>query len=45
LVKFNENIGFLHKSHLEGDIKHVNKIKVKEINYLEHYPILTAKKD
>jgi len=34
--------GFLHKSHLEGDIASVKRVKVKELNYFEHYPVFTA---
>lgn len=34
--------GFIHKSHIEGDVKKVKKIKVKEINYFESYPMFTA---
>jgi hypothetical protein len=33
---------FLHKSHLEGDLNKVKKIKVKEINFFENYPIITT---
>lgn len=34
--------GFLHKSHLEGEVKKVKKVKVKELNYFEQYPMFTA---
>ena len=48
-VKNNKNefqfTAFLHKSHLDEDISKINKVKVKEINYFEHYPIITALTD
>ena len=36
---------FLHKSHLEGEMNKVKKIKIKEINYFENYPIITTLND
>lgn len=42
----NETIltGFLHKSHIDEntEIEKIKKVKVKEINYFEQYPMLTA---
>lgn len=35
-------VGFLHKSHLDTSIDKIKKMKIKEINYLEHQPIFTA---
>ena len=34
--------GFLHKSHIDMDIEKIKKVKVKEINYFEQYPMLSA---
>lgn len=35
-------VGYLHKSHLDAELKKVKRVKVKDLNYFDQYPVLTA---